>query len=80
MILHLNDGLTDFNPGPLILPNSRRTLVFLKNGLVYIFYSIEGKLPERMYHIEMMNPQVHSDRQNLYTNLFEKMARGALGH
>ncbi|KAI8100253.1 hypothetical protein M9434_007214 [Picochlorum sp. BPE23] len=56
MILQSRDGLTQFIPGPHILPRSRHTSVLVRDGKVYIFYTIVGEAPERIYYTEVMNP------------------------
>ncbi len=50
------DGLTDFEPGPRILPRVRHMAVWQHNGELYVFYSRGEDAPEHIMVSRLANP------------------------
>lgn len=57
LILRSESGLDSFVPGPLILPKSRHTSVLALDERIFIFYSVVGESPERIYYTEIINKE-----------------------
>ncbi len=57
IIYRSRNGLTDFEKGPHILPGVRHTAVWVKDDVLYVFYSRGGDKPEHLLvsHVTNLN-------------------------